>query len=122
MLLERLMILIRPVGKRINANTSSRHEITRYLDVLGIHQLAQIIHDDIDTILMKIAVIAEGEKVEFERLALHHSLARNITDVDVSKIRLTGFRAKRSKLGAIECDEILVFRMFVWECFQHAGL
>ena len=71
---------------------------------------------------MKITVVAEGEEVEFEALALHHALARDVTDVDVPEIGLTGFGAQGGELGTVEGHEILVFGMFVREGLQHIGV
>lgn len=37
-----------------------------------VHKTDQILHNDIHAILMKISVIAEAEKVQLQRFALHH--------------------------------------------------
>ena len=68
------MVCVGVVGKRIDADTATRHEISRYLQVFGIHQFYQILHDDVHAVLMEIAVIAKREEIEFETLALHHPL------------------------------------------------
>ena len=71
---------------------------------------------------MKISVVAEREEVQFERLALHHSFSRDVTDVYVSEIRLPGLRAKGGELRTIKCYEILVLWMFVRESLQHVRI
>ena len=43
-------------------------EETGDLDVFGLHEAHEVFHDDIDTVLMEVAVVAEGEEVEFRLL------------------------------------------------------
>ena len=43
----------------INGQTTARRKLAPYLDVLRIHQLDEIFHDDIDAVLVKVPVIAE---------------------------------------------------------------
>ena len=116
--LELLMIGVRVVGEWIDTDSSARHEIAGDLKILRIHQFDQIFHDDVHAILMKIAVVAEGEEVELEALALHHPLARDITDVQVSEIRLPGFGAEGGELRTIESHQIFVLRMLVRKSLQ----
>lgn len=47
------------VGKGINADAATGHEDASHLDVLGFHESDEVLHDDVDTILVKAAVIAE---------------------------------------------------------------
>ena len=103
---EILMLGISVIGKGVNADSSARHEHTANLNIFRIHQRLQILHDDINAILMKITVITEGEEIELKTLALHHIDARDIGDVDMTEIRLTGLRTKRSEFRAIKCDNI----------------
>ena len=88
-----LMIIVAVVGKRIyrDASAVGENELNFYISV--IHKLDQVFHDDIDTILMKISVIAETEQIQFETFALDHILTRDIVDYDTREIRLTGFGA-----------------------------
>jgi hypothetical protein len=116
---EVLMVGVRIVGERINGNTSAGHEIAGDFEVFGIHEADEVLHDNIDAVLMKIAVIAEREEVELEALAFHHALTRDITNVDMPEIGLTGLRTECGKLRAVERNEILVLRMFVRESLQH---
>ena len=43
----------------IDGQTSARRKLAPYLDVLRIHQLDEIFHDDVDAVLVKVPVIAE---------------------------------------------------------------
>ena len=43
----------------IDGQTTARRELAPYLDVLRIHQLDEVFHDDIDAVLVKVPVIAE---------------------------------------------------------------
>ena len=110
------------IGEGIDRDTASGHEVTRYFEVLRIHQSDQILHDDIDAILVEVAMVAKREEVEFQAFALHHFFARDITNVEVSEIRLAGLRAQSGKLGTVECHQILVLGVFVGEGLQHAWI
>ena len=43
----------------IDGQTTARRKLAPYLDVLRIHQLDKVFHDDINAVLVKIPVIAE---------------------------------------------------------------
>lgn len=43
----------------IDGQTTTRRKLAPYLDVLRIHQLDEVFHDDVDAVLMKVPVIAE---------------------------------------------------------------
>ena len=43
----------------IDGQTTARRKLAPYLDVLRIHQLDEIFHDDINTIFMEITMITE---------------------------------------------------------------
>ena len=116
------MVVIGVVGEGVDANTSAGHKDTGHFKVAWVHETDEILHDDVDAVLVEVAVVAEGEQVQFERFALDHSLARDITDVDVSEVRLSGLGAKGGELGTVEGHEILIFRMFVREGLKHARI
>ena len=116
------MLRIRIVGKGIDADAAAGHEPACHLYVLRIHQLYEVLHDNIHAVLVEITVVAEGEEVELETLALYHPFARDITDIDVSEIRLTGLRAERRELRAVKRHQIFILGVFVWESLQHLGI
>ena len=107
------------IGERIDGNTTARHKHAHHLEILGVHKFHQILHDNVHAVLMKIAVIAEAEKIEFQALAFHHSLARDVVDDDFSEVGLSGFRTKSGEFRAIESDEIFVLGVLVRESFEH---
>ena len=69
------------VAVRVNGNAATGQELAPDLDICRLHQLNQIVHDDVDTVLVEIAVIPETEQIQFQRLALHHDLSWNIGDI-----------------------------------------
>ena len=109
------------VGEGVDADAASWGEDTRYLEVLRVHQFDQVFHDDVDTIFVEIAVVAEREEVEFERLGLHHLLPRNVGYIDGGEVGLPRFGAERGELGTMESNQILVVRMFVYKSFEDFG-
>ena len=108
-----LMLSVAIVGKRLDGNAATGIEQTDDLQILGVHQLDQVLHDDVHAVLVEVAVVAETEEVEFQALALHHQRARDVINNKVSEVGLACLGAKRGKLGAIQSHKILVLRMFV---------
>ena len=43
----------------IDRQTTARRKLAPYLNVLRIHQLDEVFHDDVDAVLVKVPVIAE---------------------------------------------------------------
>ena len=43
----------------IDRQTTARRKLAPYLDILRIHQLDEVFHDDVDAVLVKVPVIAE---------------------------------------------------------------
>ena len=43
----------------IDGQTTARRKLAPYLDVLRIHQLYKVFHDDVNAVLVKVPVIAE---------------------------------------------------------------
>ena len=66
------------VGIGVDADATAWGEETRYLDVFWIHETYEVLHDDVDTILVEVTMVAEGEEVELEALALHHATIRKV--------------------------------------------
>ena len=115
------MVSIRVVGKGVDTDAAAGREDTRHLDVLGVHEADKVVEDDVDAVLVEIAVVAEREQIEFQRLGLHHALARDVGDDDGRKVRLPCLGAERGELGTMESDEILVFGVLVDESLKHFG-
>ena len=109
------------IGKGMNGDAAARCEFAENFDVFRIHQCDQVFHDDVDTVFMKIAVVAEAKEVEFQGLAFHHFDMRDVADVDGSEVRLPSHGAEAGEFGADEFDEIVVVRVFVVECFENFG-
>ncbi len=103
----------------INGDASAGSELAPYLDVARIHELDEILHDDIHAVLMEVSVVAEAEEVQLQGLGLHHSDIRNIGNVDSRKVRLARDRAEARELRAVELDEVVVVRMLVFKGFQY---
>jgi hypothetical protein len=68
---------------------------------------------------MKVAMIAEGEEIEFETLALNHTLGGQIHDAYLGKVRLTGDGTERGELRTIELHPVVVLRVLVLKGLQY---
>ena len=121
LLLEGLVVGIRVVGKGVDTDAAAGSEDTRNLDVLGVHEADKVVENDVDAVLVEITMVAEREQIEFQRLGLHHALARDVGDDDSGKVRLPCFGAERGELGTMESDEILVFGVLVDKSLKHLG-
>lgn len=107
------------VAVGVDGDAATGGELTPDLDILGVHEPDEVLHDDVHAVLMEVAVIAEGEEVELQALALHHALIGDIGDGDGGKVRLAGDGAQAGKLRAVELDEVVVAGMLVLEGLQH---
>ena len=45
----------------IDGQTTARRKLAPYLDVLRIHQLDKVFHDDVDTIFVEVPMVAEAK-------------------------------------------------------------
>ena len=103
---------------RIDGDTSARSKDPCYFDVFRIHQLNQVFHDDVYAVLMKITVITEAEKIEFQALALYHLNIRQVADTYLGKVGLSGDGTKAGKLGTVETHPIVVSGVFGYKRLQ----
>ena len=51
------------VAVGVNGKAASGQELAGHLNVFGIHQGNQVLHDLVDTVLMEIAVVPVGEQI-----------------------------------------------------------
>ena len=109
------------VGEGIDADATTRGEEARDLNVLGVHESDEVFHDDVDAVLVEVAVIAEGEEVEFEAFALDHAAVGDVGDADLGEVGLARNGAQRGELRAVETYPVVVVGMSVLEGFQHFG-
>lgn len=107
------------IGVGVDADPATGCEEPRHLDVLRVHHADQILHDDIDAVLVEGAVVAEGEEVDLQRLTLHHPHVGDVADPDLGKVRLPRDRAEAGKLRAIEADPVVVVRVLIDKRLQH---
>ena len=105
------------VGIGVNANATTWGENPSHLNIFGLHEIDEILHDDIDAIFVKCTMIAEAEQIEFQALAFHHALSRNIADTNLCKVRLASDGAQRSELWTVELNPIVVFWVLIDEGF-----
>ena len=80
---------------------------------------AFVVHDDIHTVFVKVAVVSEREEVELQALTLHHTFVRHIGDADFGKVRLARDGAERGEFRAVETHPVVVAGVLVLEGFQH---
>ena len=95
-------------------------EKTAYLDVLGIHQFDEIFQDDIDAVLVEGPVVAETEKVNLEALALHHTEIRDVGDLDLCEVGLTGDGAETGELRAQKLHPVVYVPVLILESLENA--
>ena len=47
-------------------------------NIFWVHQADQVFHNNIDTIFMKVTMIAETEQIQFQGFTLHHAFTGNV--------------------------------------------
>ena len=109
------------VCKGVDADASSGYKDACHLNVLGLHEADEVLHDDVDTVLVEAPMIPEAEEVEFEALALHHTFVREVADAYLSKVWLPCDGAECCELWAVEAHPVVILCVFVLKCFQHLG-
>ena len=109
------------VGEGVDADAATRGEDARHLDIFGVHEADEVLHDDVDAVFVEIAVVAETEEVELKTLALYHAHVGDILYANLGKVGLTRDGAQRCKLGAVELHPIVVVGVFVYERLKHLG-
>ena len=115
------MVAVAIIGKRLDADAATRVKQADNLEIFGIHQFHQVFHDDVDAILMEVAVVAEAEEIELQTLALDHAHAGDVVDDDVAKVGLARLGTQRGELGAIERHHILILGVLVLEGLEYIG-
>jgi len=76
---------------RIDGNSAARRELSDDFQIAGFEECEQIIADRLNTIFMKVSVIAETEEIKFHRFAFHHFLFGDVIHVDFREVGLTCF-------------------------------
>ena len=71
-------------------------------DVFWIHQFDEVLHDDVDTVFVEVAVVSEAEQVELQALAFHHFMVGEIVDAYFGKVGLPCDGAEAGELKALE--------------------
>jgi hypothetical protein len=56
------------VSIRIDRNATTWSEDSGDLDILWLHELDEVFHDNVHTVFVEIAMITEAKKIEFETL------------------------------------------------------
>lgn len=78
------------VGVGIDGDAATWGEEAGNLDVFGIHQFDEVLHDDdVYAVLVEVSVVSESEKIEFEALAFNHLDIRDIADAELREVRLS---------------------------------
>ena len=77
------------VGVGIDGDAATWGEEAGNLDVFGIHQFDEVLHDDVYAVLVEVSVVSESEKIEFEALAFNHLDVRDIADAELREVRLS---------------------------------
>lgn len=55
-----------PVAVRIDGNAAARGEFAPHFDIARFHDFNQIVHNDVDAIFVKVAMIAEAEQIQLQ--------------------------------------------------------
>ena len=109
------------VGEGVDADAATRGEDARHLDIFGVHEADEVLHDDVDAVLVEVTVVAEAEEIELQAFAFDHLLVGKIGNADLGKVGLPRDGAEAGEFGAVEAHPIVVVGVFVVEGFEHFG-
>ena len=109
------------IGVRMDADSTAWSEQSGDLDVLWIHELDEILHDDVHAVLVEVAVVAEREEVKLETLGLDHAFVRKIGDTYLGKIGLACNGTETGKLGTVEPNPVIILGVLVLKGFEDFG-
>ena len=86
-----LVLRARPsvVGVGVNAYSAARRKQPDYLYIFRVHQLDQVLHDDVHAVFMEVSVVTETEKIQLQALTLYHADVGNIADAYLGEVGLT---------------------------------
>ena len=110
------------VGIGVDADAATGHKETGNLDIFGIHEVDEVFEDDVNAVLMEVAMVAETMEIEFQALAFNHALVGNVTDAEFGEVGLSCNRTKGCELGTVETHPIVVVGVLVLESFEDAGV
>ena len=106
------------IGIRIDADAATWQEESDDLNILGIHQAHKVLHDNVYTIFVEVTMITEGEEIEFQALALDHAVTRQVENLYLGKVGLSGNGTQRGELRTVELHPIVIVGMLVLEGLQ----
>ena len=116
-----LMFGVAVVGEGFDGDAATGIEKADDLKIFLVHQFDQVLHDDVDAVLVEVAMVTETEEIEFQALALYHQRTRDVVDDNMTEVRLPCLGAKRGEFRAIQGHHILILGMLVFEGLQHFG-
>ena len=93
------------IGIGIDADASTGSEDASDLNILGVHQTDEILHDDVDTVFMEVTMIAEREEVELQGFAFHHALVGQVGDANLCKVGLSRNGQRDVNSGQLNCTQ-----------------
>lgn len=109
------------VGIGVDADAATRDEKPGDLDIFGIHEADEVLHDDVYAVFVEVAVVAETEQVELQTFAFHHADVGNVADAYFGKVGLAGNGAEAGEFRTVEAHPIVVLGVFVLKGFKHLG-
>lgn len=109
------------IGVGVDGDTTTGREDSCNLNVPRIHELHEVIQNQIRTIFVESTVISETKEVQLKTLTLHHANIWNVRDDNLCKIGLVGDGTEAGKLGATEGDPIVSIGVGVFKCLKHFG-
>lgn len=107
------------VGIRMNADTAAGNKEPHHFDIAGLHKDNEVVEDNIDAVLVEVAMVAEREEVELEAFAFHHTAVGDIEDAYLGKVWLAGDGAERGEFRAVELHPVIALWVAVFEGFEY---
>lgn len=68
---EPLRAFLSVIAEWVDRDTSARQELAPNFDVFWIQKSNEVLHNDVHTVFMEIAMISEAKQIKFERFAFN---------------------------------------------------
>ena len=104
-----------------DANTTTDGELRIYLAPTWSQSVNEVVKDHIGDVFVEDALVPEGPEVELERFGLDDLAVGDVSDGNISEVRLACHRAQAGELGRGEFDNVVAFGISVREGLELAG-
>lgn len=95
------------MGSHCGVNPTPDKKIAQDLQAPGFEGRHQVIQNLVGHRFVEVALVAKGPEVELKRFKLYTEFVGDVSDVQLSEVRLARLGADTGKLGALKLDLVV---------------